>query len=383
MTDGNARALVFDFFGQAVRVTCDHDAVASALATIYERQRHPGPPPAPADLDVSVSSVGQGGPRVTVGGRTVRAPDAASLLHYAHLVLVNAAAAACQKARVLHGCAVERDGRAIAVLAASGGGKSTVSVEMVRRGWRLLSDDFVVLGPDGVVRPFLRRVNLLDDTLAMLGLQPPPGALSVPGPGGHHKWMVDIEALFPGATGAPASLGALFVVTPAGGTNRSDRPRRWQLELDHRPAGFDDDLRAIEGVESVETGPGRSNIVVLGLAAGARIVAAVDRVCTAHDVAVLSAGAPGARRSKRPARPTALPLPPEHAACSALTHDLGLSGRRFLYGTQLPGVAAALQQLRQALAASGAPAWRLAPGPLAATVDLLEQLEPRARGADQ
>ena len=48
----------------------------------------------------------------------------------------------------LHGGAVERDGRATLILAASGGGKSTLTTLLCERGWSYFSDDVVPISMD-------------------------------------------------------------------------------------------------------------------------------------------------------------------------------------------------------------------------------------------
>lgn len=53
----------------------------------------------------------------------------------------------------LHGCAVERGGRAVAVLGASGTGKSTAGLALLDRGWRLLTDDLLALDAAGNAVP--------------------------------------------------------------------------------------------------------------------------------------------------------------------------------------------------------------------------------------
>lgn len=47
--------------------------------------------------------------------------------------------------QALHACAVERDGRAIAVAGNSGNGKSTAALTLIDQGWRLLTDDLLTL----------------------------------------------------------------------------------------------------------------------------------------------------------------------------------------------------------------------------------------------
>ncbi len=59
----------------------------------------------------------------------------------------------------LHGCAVARAGRAVAVLGASGAGKSSAGLAMLDRDWHVVTDDLLVLDDAGRAvpgPPFLR-----------------------------------------------------------------------------------------------------------------------------------------------------------------------------------------------------------------------------------
>ncbi|MBA2277740.1 MAG: hypothetical protein H0W06_08240 [Chloroflexia bacterium] len=59
----------------------------------------------------------------------------------------------------LHGCAVEQSGRALAILGDSGAGKSTVGHMLIKRGWRVVTDDLLTVDAEGDVQPgppFLR-----------------------------------------------------------------------------------------------------------------------------------------------------------------------------------------------------------------------------------
>jgi hypothetical protein len=49
----------------------------------------------------------------------------------------------------LHACAVARAGEGVAILAGSGGGKTSLALGLIDRGWSLLSDDVVFLALDG------------------------------------------------------------------------------------------------------------------------------------------------------------------------------------------------------------------------------------------
>jgi hypothetical protein len=73
---------------------------------------------------------------------------------------------------VLHGNALERDGRAIVCLGHSGAGKSTVAYALMRQGWRLLADDLVAITPEGQVLPGIPRIKLWHDAAVAFGLDP-------------------------------------------------------------------------------------------------------------------------------------------------------------------------------------------------------------------
>jgi len=76
---------------------------------------------------------------------------------------------------VLHGCAVQVDGQAIAFLGGSGVGKSTLLLEMVSRGHKLVADDQVVItsrGRDLVVAPTTPWIKALPDSFVRVGMEP-------------------------------------------------------------------------------------------------------------------------------------------------------------------------------------------------------------------
>ena len=71
---------------------------------------------------------------------------------------------------VLHGNALERDGKAIVCLGHSGAGKSTLAYALMHQGWRLLADDLVAITPGGEVLPGIPRIKLWHDAVNTFGL---------------------------------------------------------------------------------------------------------------------------------------------------------------------------------------------------------------------
>lgn len=74
----------------------------------------------------------------------------------------------------LHACCVERDGRAYAISGHSGAGKSSLAMQLVRRGYRLLADDVTVVDLSAPCRPLalptFPRVKLWRNMLDQLDI---------------------------------------------------------------------------------------------------------------------------------------------------------------------------------------------------------------------
>lgn len=106
---------------------------------------------------------------------------------------------------VLHGNALEKDGRAIVCLGHSGDGKSTLAYALMQRGWRLLADDLVALSADGLVLPGIPRIKLWHDAAKAFDLD--PQALP-PIRQGMHKYLLMGEEIRRADQAAP--LTALY-----------------------------------------------------------------------------------------------------------------------------------------------------------------------------
>jgi hypothetical protein len=387
-----SRSTSYDFFGRTVRVESDSAEAVEALDIIYSRQRLQGTP-TDGDPDLTVRIRGR---RIEVGDRTIRVPDEQRLVHYAHLVLINAAASLVDDALVLHAGAVTSDGLAVLLIGHSGRGKSTLTLELVRRGWGFLSDDFAVLRSDGVVIPFPRRVNVTDKSLALLQLETPTDGIRVAGFGGREKWMIDIDSLFPGKLCAATRLGAIVLLGGASGDQTAiarawDHTAQgagaqavgWRLEFDHLPERLIDRLAAIPGVTAVlPLTASVPPVVELAVDQGVRVVGQLDEISSSEDVAILSARRlevnsggmqePAAGGFER--EPILAPVLHEEALVEVLGHALSLSGMRFLSGTSDRMLLESVAILHGALRSSRAPIFRLQPGYLSATATAVQHM---------
>jgi hypothetical protein len=125
---------------------------------------------------------------------------------------------------VLHGNALERDGRAIVCLGHSGAGKSTVAYALMQQGWRLLADDLVALTPEGQVLPGIPRIKLWQDAAEAFGLD--PRSLQ-PIRQGMHKYLLMGEAVRRAPDAVPLEALYLLQRRADGATDReATRPVR-------------------------------------------------------------------------------------------------------------------------------------------------------------
>ena len=124
---------------------------------------------------------------------------------------------------VLHGSCVARDGQAVGFIGNSGWGKSTLAASLVERGWRLLTDDLlVVAGLDGhatptavPTHPSMRlSAEAVDRVDAADAARGPAHALTT-------KVRVDQTGAF---SDQPTALRQVFVLDPRLGERHCARP---------------------------------------------------------------------------------------------------------------------------------------------------------------
>lgn len=84
---------------------------------------------------------------------------------------------------IIHGAVLERLGRALIMPAPSGSGKSTLCAAMMNRGWRLLSDELVLIDPrSGLIHALARPVSLKNRSIEVLAAFAPSAVITAPIP---------------------------------------------------------------------------------------------------------------------------------------------------------------------------------------------------------
>ncbi|MEW6513478.1 MAG: HprK-related kinase A [Pseudomonadota bacterium] len=84
---------------------------------------------------------------------------------------------------IIHGAVLERGGRAILLPAPSGSGKSTLCAGLMCRGWRLLSDELILIDPATLmIHPLCRPVSLKNQSIDIMQRFAPEAVLTQPIP---------------------------------------------------------------------------------------------------------------------------------------------------------------------------------------------------------
>lgn len=115
-------------------------------------------------------------------------------------------------ALVLHGAAVEKDGRAIVICGAPGAGKSTLAAALCRNGYAFAADDMCVISADAQRRPVVlpdgRKLKLWKESIDKLDLQTRRGDAVRET---FEKYYVDPF----NSAGTPPRLAAIYVLRDA------------------------------------------------------------------------------------------------------------------------------------------------------------------------
>lgn len=161
---------VLIFWGRYVSVHADESDTVAALVHVYKHfvvQQTEN-----TDLECCILRKYSGcqSPAFFVNGLFYQLPDTERFLDHAELILFRHLFDLLDDYIVLHAGVVERKGRALVVYGQSGFGKTTLTLELLRRGYGFLSDEFCPIRlSDFLIEPFERLVSI-KKTSSVLGL---------------------------------------------------------------------------------------------------------------------------------------------------------------------------------------------------------------------
>ncbi len=212
-TDLATHKLALRFFDLATYIQADSGSFINLFARMYRRfqvDAFSSPAQPPVEFAVLTDSDNPWGQPVLIINREVRPLNNPRLLEgYIYDGILNAIVAGVRSHFLIHAGVVSYGSQGIILVADSGHGKTTLVLELIRRGFKFLSDEMAALGrADRRVHPFPRSLRIRPGTLEMVGF--PKAAHGAPEWLG--KLLLDVEEIQPGAMGQATPISHIVIL---------------------------------------------------------------------------------------------------------------------------------------------------------------------------
>jgi len=375
-TDKGYSTLRLRFFDQEAVIHSDSDRYTTIFSQLYRRFRVGYSSSAPASLlefhifshpeDVTAK------PSITLNGEVfpVHDDDPRSPEQYVHDTIHQAIIDRVQSHLIVHAGVVSWKGRGIILAGNAYHGKTTLVLELVRRGFKFLSDDRAALGwRDRLVHPFPRSLRICPDTFELIGLP----QLSRKAPVTLGKHFLDIEDIVPGSIGGPAAISHIVILRDPADDRPDEDPRRGQNLLICVPRLDQALIHAASQVEGVIAASSDAlevfPVLVLRTTDRERTLDGIRTLCRARKTRILAVGYHPIRRPTFEGPAYLQAATGSQAVMELLKRMRG--GVDSLLGRHQPGNTPTRLFMRLAGVIDGASAHYLALGPLADMADLV------------
>jgi hypothetical protein len=211
---GRLDQLLLQFYDVPVQIRTDSPLHLRRFHQLYPRFEIEMLPTAPAALVVTLLTTTNnpyGRPVLVVNGQPN--PLTADVLteEYIYHLILSTITARVRSHFLVHAGVVSRQGKGLVIVGDSAHGKTTLVLELIRRGFQFLSDEFAALGrSDQLLHPFPRSLRVRPGTLQLVNL---PQLINTPVWVGKH--MFDVEQLRPGSLGVPVPISAVVFLRHA------------------------------------------------------------------------------------------------------------------------------------------------------------------------
>ena len=282
---------------------------------------------------------------------------------------------------LIHAGVVSKNDQGMILVADSGHGKTTLVLELVRRGFRFLSDEMAAIGRfDRLVHPFPRSLRIRPQTLDMTGFQKAGQNATM----WYDKLLLDIDNIKPGCLGERVPIGNIVILQDPHHPDQEKAikyGKKLSIQIDQINAPFLQRIRSMRAVRGVELDVDSDfPWIIIQTDQPDTILKKVELLCQEYNTFLLNYIRKKETRPKFDAAPILEPISTSRAALILL--------RRFLGGNQSSMLTEAFDndslQLFMALAdlISHADCHRLFVGPLQDMADTISMLADN-RGVEQ
>jgi hypothetical protein len=370
----------YRLLGVTFSLQTDSRQVRDFFAAAYRRFRTAGSPESASLRLVAVMAERDGGPLASAGESILDLSGRPMPENRAFLFLLNAMMDRVSDFAVVHGGAVSVGGRGIILAGPPTAGKSTLVLELARRGARFLSDDVAPLQRrTGLLMPFPRAIGIRKDAGSLARFV--PGAL--PAASVHelpHKWLVDPQALGINVASPdepPCPVEAVLMLD--GIEHQTGDARSLEIAMVEAEPQILGELRGIEGISGVRRVEGADfPLFRFEALRSSRPMQELSDLCRRRRDVILYLDE---SRQAQVDRPEAPEITEAHwsTLLMDLTRDLLNRSDTGLLMASCGGLPALIAEMGRLL--RGARAYRLRPGHPERTADLVLALAARSGGA--
>ena len=364
---------IYIFFNQPIELLTDSETVFREFDHIYRRFR-PIETPA-AGMDPRPLFLLRNHPEkgffLYLSGRSFQIPDRPDRMEL-YLFLFNYLLDQARDIFVIHGAALADRQQGLILAAASGLGKSTLTLELLRRGKKFLSDELACLDREGgELRAFPRALSIQRSVLAgFLAAEKMPPLDPKRVVEDQTKIMIDVEELFPKAHLSRSRLQTIVFIEPPALTPRGDQTQTMELRFFALPADFLEALKQAPGlVELTADQSSLSPMVRLAYQAKAPLVPIIQALADKHGVAIRSYYPEGKAEIDYRRPPQLFPLKPSSGILTLCRYVLNAP-----VNPEDPGSGRQRLLASLARATRGVRFYRMTPGPLSEMADRIESL---------
>lgn len=303
----------YRFFDTEVVFRSDSSEILAHFDQIYGRFHVRFPVPSAPQCYVLTGDRPFGGPALVLDGKTHLINDPDTLFDYAHTSILNAALAQTRTHFLIHAAALSVNGAGIILAGHAGCGKTTLALELIRRGFRFLSDDIAAIAcADHRLYPFPKSLGLWPGTRRLI---PEAGRLSQEMVG---RQLVDIETIYPHRLGEPCRPRYLVVLTSLRGETEQAGDTLY-VTMDRVSEPLLAELSTIPEISGVAVINGQKLPVIrLSSLKHAFVEPAVEDICYRHQTLIFDVAKDGERPPDFDASPHLESLPKAEATLELL-----------------------------------------------------------------
>lgn len=317
------------FFDLDALIRSDSNICIDLFMQMYRRFQvdTPSALPQPASIECTVRTRPEvpGSKPVLILDKEVRPLHNPQLMEgYVYESILNAILSRVRSHFLIHAGVVARHQQGILLVADSCHGKTTLVLELVRRGFAFLSDEIAALSrADRMVHPFPRSLRVRPGTLELVGYQ--DMAAGVPTWMG--KLLLDIDEIRPGCLSGPVPPRHIIVLRDPqkAANNQADKPyQEMGIRVDRIDKGFVAAARRIEGVLGVQPEQKRGYpLVWVRALRRTHVLSCIEVLCQERQIAMLGVILPESGQPDFTAPPRLEAIPRSRAVMELVQRFLG------------------------------------------------------------